>query len=95
LLTGILCLFIILFAVAVPAGHRFETGNFFEGYAADPAWMNFLWTVMAAVSMLSLAVVPPVSRRIGKDGNEWMEAAKLDSVLIITGGSNRESVHGI
>ena len=74
-LTGILYLAVILYAVAIPAGQRFETGNFFEHYGNSPVLMNFLWTVMAAVFLLSLVVIPAVGSRLGEEHKEWTGAA--------------------
>jgi hypothetical protein len=76
LLIGVLYLFVILHAAAVPSQGRIETGNFFEGYARDPALMDFLWGVMAAVSMASLALIPLLGRRLTEAGNEWIPAAE-------------------
>ncbi len=72
---GILYLCIILYAVAIPIGGRFETGDFFTSYAASPVLMNFLWAVMAAVSLLSLSVIPSISRLLGEENDEWIAAA--------------------
>jgi hypothetical protein len=74
--SGFLYLAVILYAVAVPIGGRFEDGGFFPAYADDPALMNFLWGVMSAVSLLSLAVIPSLSGWLSREGDEWISIGR-------------------
>lgn len=75
-LIGGLYVFIILYAVAVPAGNRFETGHFFEDYSRNPLVMDFLWAVMAAISLVSLALIPSVSALFREGSPEWIAVAE-------------------
>jgi hypothetical protein len=74
--SGVLYLAVILYAVAVPIGGRFEAGRFFPAYADDPALMNSLWGAMSAVSLLSLAVIPSLSGWLGREGDEWISIGR-------------------
>ncbi len=81
LLMGALYVFLILYVVAVPSGQRYDPGQFFENYAQRSASMNVAWIVMAATSILALAIVPAVSALVRSESEMWVEVAAIAGIV--------------
>jgi hypothetical protein len=75
LLIGVLYIFLIIYAVAIPTGQRYEPGQFFMNYAQSPAAMSVAWIVMAATSILAIVIVLPIGVLIHSEISEWMRLA--------------------
>lgn len=75
LLIGFLYIFLIIYAVVIPAGQRYDPGQFYINYAQSPAAMNVAWIVMAATSILAIPIVSPVGAFIHSEKSEWMKLA--------------------
>ena len=79
ILIGVLDVLLVIYVVAIPAGQRYDPGQFLVNYAQNPVPMNVAWIVMAVTSIL--AVVPSVSALVRSESQELVRAASILGIV--------------
>lgn len=72
ILIGVSYISLIIYAVIIPPGQRYDTYEFFKNYIENPFYMNFAWIIMALTSILAFAVIPAVSDDIKSEDETWI-----------------------
>lgn len=81
ILIGVLDILLMIYVVAIPAGQRFDMGQFFINYAENPLAMSVAWIVLATTSILAFAVVPAIYRLVHTQHEEWAQIAGILGIV--------------
>ena len=81
ILIGVLDILLVIYAVAIPSGQRYDMGEFLTNYYQKPFLMSVAWIILVLTSMLALGVVSKTEELLLSGKNDFVKFAMVIGIV--------------